>query len=140
MTKIKKTEKTKSDTLPPIRVEKETMEKLMAMCDQSKKKKSVVIRELIDNGKVEFIFNGKELMKDIAGLHNKINQYHFKMSNDIGAIKRDIEEISGCVQNRGLESQAVTLYLAKASLRLDDFQQQANERRNEWLNSLRLRR
>jgi hypothetical protein len=140
MTKIKKTEKTKKNTLPPVRVEDETMEKLMAMCDQTKKKISVVIRELIDNGKVEFILNGKELMKDIAGFHNKINQYYLKISNDIQAIQKDIEEISGYMQSEGVESQTVTLYLAKASLRLDDIQQQFNEQNNEWRNSLRLRR
>ncbi len=120
--------KSKNDTLLTARVGTERKAKFIAMCEEAKKSQSTALRELIDNGKVEIIPNGEELIKDVAEMRKKVNQYSLKMSDDIQAIKKDIQEINSCIQSYGSESELVKMYLAKASLRLNDFQQQYNEK------------
>jgi len=120
--------KSKKDTLLTARVGTERKAKFIAMCEEANKSQSTALRELIDNGKVEFIPNGEELIKDVAEMRKKVNQYSLKMSDDIQAIKKDIQEINACIQSYGSESELVKMYLVKASSRLDDFQQQYNKK------------
>jgi hypothetical protein len=117
----------KSVLLPPIRAGAETEAKLTAMSIKAGKSKSAVIRELIDNGEVKTIFGGKELMRDVANIHKKFNQYSLKMSNEIQSVKNDIDQIKLYMQNCGVRSEILHVYLVKASLRLDDLQERYNE-------------
>lgn len=80
----------KKGILSPVRVGGEREKKLRTMCEKSGKSLSSGLRELIDKGKIEVITNGKELVRDVAELQNKINQYSLKMSNDIQGVKSDI--------------------------------------------------
>ncbi|MEN6565522.1 MAG: hypothetical protein ABFC57_04415 [Veillonellales bacterium] len=126
MNQIKKA--TKNDTLPPVRVGQETKEKFKARCKKIGRSPSSVIREFVENGRVEVIYNGKELMRYVAEVHKKINQYSLKMSSDIQAIERDVRQINSCLQNQGMKNELLRVYLARALIRLDNFQNQYNDR------------
>lgn len=119
--------KVKNDTLPPVRVGEARKAKFLAMCKESGGSQSSVLRDLVDNGKVEVFYNGKEVMRYVAEVHRKLNQYSLKMAADIQIVKNDIQCINAYLQNKGIESEVLQVYLARASLRLDDFQNQYNE-------------
>ena len=121
--------KVKSDTLPPARVGEEIKAKFIAMCEKAGKSQSSVLRELVDKGQVEVIYNGKELMRYVAEVHKKFNQYSFKVADDIQAVKKDIQQIISCLQRQGIESEDLRIYLARASYTLDNFQKQYSEQR-----------
>lgn len=118
----------KNGVLPPARVGEERDRKLQAMCEVTGKSISAILRELIDKGKIEFISNGKELIRDVAELHRKLNYYSLKMSSDIQAVQEDIQKINLLIQDSATPYEQLELYLTKASLRLDDLENRYNEK------------
>lgn len=118
----------KKGILSPVRVGEEREKKLRTMCEKSGKSLSSGLRELIDKGKIEVITNGKELVRDVAELQKKINQYSLKMSNDIQGVKSDIQAIHLLIQRSDMQYEQLNLYLTKASLRLDDLENRYNEK------------
>ena len=89
------------------------------------------MRELIEKGKVETIADGKELVRDVAQLHDKINRDALKISEDIQKVKEDIEKIESCIQKEGAENDLFKIYLVKAAVTLERFQDKYDEKKNE---------
>lgn len=120
--------KSKRYTLPPVDVGEEIKAKFKARCKDVGMTESSVLRAFAENGKVEVIYNGKELMRYVAEVHKNFNQYSLKVAEDIQVIKNDIQKISSYMQIRGIENEMIEVYLANALDRLDDFQRKYNEK------------
>lgn len=119
-----------------VRLVPETNATLNALCRESGKSRSQVVRELIHKGKIDVIHNGKELVRDIADVHKKFNQYSSIVRGDIQAIKEDIKQLNLNVNSHETPGGVFRLYLAKAMLRLDDIQQQHDEYRRACTRAL----
>lgn len=122
MKKNNESKESKSECLSPIRVSEETQKKLQNLCEKSGKTSSAVIRDLIDNGEVRSIYNGREIIKTVAGYHNKLNAYSLKMASDIKEIKNDINQLMTVEPIRNNE--ICSIYLQKANLTLDMLQRE----------------
>jgi DNA repair ATPase RecN len=120
--------KLKRYTLPPVDVGAEIKAKFKARCKDVGMTESSVLRAFAENGKVEVIYNGKELMRYVAEVHKNFNQYSLRAAEDVQVIKNDIQKISSYIQNLEVESKMIEIYLENAMQHLDDFQRKYNEK------------
>jgi hypothetical protein len=114
--------------LPTVRVSEDVKNKLMALCERSGKSQSSVMRELIIKGTIDVIIDGKTLMRDLAEFRRDLNKYSHTMFEQIQDARNDLQQIYSCLQARGTKNGELDLYLAKASLRLDEIQKTYKER------------
>lgn len=117
----------KNHMLSPIRVNEEIMAKLEYLQEQTKKPLSTIIRELIENGYVEFNPHGKELIQDVAELHKKANQYTAQVRDDIQSVKNDIEQLRSYIHDNKIENEQISIFLNTAYSKLDCIEKQHTE-------------
>lgn len=113
-----KGKKTKNQDIV-VRVDEEIRSKLNYLSEISGKNRSTVIRELIMEGEVKNIYNGKEIMKDIAQMHNVMNQYVGHIGESIKVVVMDIKDIKSKIQNENIENEKLDYYLDRAIQHLD---------------------
>lgn len=111
----------KNHMLSPMRVSEEIMAKLEYLQEQTKKPLSTIRRELIENGYVEFNPHGKELIKDVAELHKKANQYTAQVRDDIQSVKNDIEQLRSYIHDNKIENEQISIFLTTAAYSKLDF-------------------
>jgi len=109
----------KDHNLPPIRVGTETWEKIQHLKKDSKKTVSSIVRELIENGNIDFNPYGKEIAKDVAELHRKANQYTALVRDDIESVKNDINLLQSCIKDNIINNQRLNLFLDLSLHKLD---------------------
>lgn len=112
-----------------VRVDEEIRSKLNYLSEKSGDNQSTVIRKLIMEGEVKNIYNGKEIMKDIAQMHNVMNQYTGHISESLKVLRGDIKEIRSKIQNQNIENEKLDYYLDGAIKHLDYLEEKFHGRK-----------
>lgn len=96
------------------------MEKLNSMCQQSGLNRSQLLRNLIEGGNVNVQYDRKNILREVANVHNDFNQCSLHVMDSIQQLRNEIDDLKLIVQYDNAE--LIKIHIAKSEMVLKHIQ------------------